>query len=291
MEELFNFKCAASGIEEMPLEVAEKYKFLFPEVHLNAKEMAELSKVIKEYKVEQYCKLPFCMTVEAESLGGKINLGDHKIGPRISEYAFNSIDELDNITGIDYEKNRIKEVLEAVEILTGEGQKVVLSIQGPYSIAQSLIDPKFIFKAVRKEKYKIERFLSVIEDAVVSYIMEGINRGAKIISYGDASGALDIIGPKMYRELSGRYNYNVLRRVSKDLHDGIIHVCGVTSASLHNSGFVKSTQIEIDGEMSYSEALKKAVKENSSIKIVGHNCIKRLNIKMKKNKIWIIEVN
>ncbi len=291
MEELFNFKCTNSDIEEIPLEVAEKYKFLFPEVHLNAKKMVKFSKVIKEYRMEQYCKLPFCMTVESESLGGKINLGDPKIGPRISQYAFNSINELDNIRGIDYGKNRIKEVLEAVEILSGEGEQVILNVQGPYSIAQTLIDPKLIFKAARKEKYRIEQFLSVIEDIVVSYIKEGIKRRAKIISYGDASGALDILGPKMYSDLSGRYNYNVLKRVSKDLNDGIIHVCGVTSASLHNSGFTKSTLVEIDGEMTYSEALKKAVTENSSIKIVGHNCIKRLNKKMKKNKIWIIEVN
>ena len=291
MEELFNFKCADSGAEEIPLEVAEKYKLLFPEVHLNAKKMVMLSKAIKEYKKEQYCKLPFCTTVEAESLGGKVNLGDHKIGPRICQYGFNSIDELDNISGADYTKNRIKEVLEAVEILSGEGEMVILNVQGPYSIAQSLIDPKLIFKAARKEKYRIEHFFNLIEDMVVSYIKEGIKRGVKVISYGDAGGTLDILGPKMYSELSGRYSYNVLKRVSADLHDEIIHLCGVTSASLEKSGFIKSTLVEINEEMTYSEAIKKAAEENSSIKLVGHNCIKRFNVKMKKNKIWIIEVN
>jgi len=291
MEQQFSFKCSSGGFEEIPREVVEKGEFSFPEVHLKVEEMIKLSKAIKEYRNEKYFLLPFCMTVEAEALGAKINLGDSKNGPRITQYAFNSMDELDDIQDIDYTRKRIKEVLDTVQLLSSEGEIVVLSVQGPYSIAQSLVDPKLLFKAVRKEPHKVEKFLSFIEEQVVRYIKKGIKQGAKVISYGDASGTLDILGPKMYRELSGKYSCNVLKRVSQDLDDGIIHVCGVTSASLHNSGFIKSVPFEVQEELTYGEALKKVIEENKNIKVVGHNCIKRLNTKVKIPKIWGIEFN
>lgn len=291
MEQKFVFKCAGDGLEEIPAEVIEKGEFSFPEVHLNVEEMIRFSKAIKEYRNEEYIQIPFCMTVEAEALGAKINLGDRRNGPRVLQYAFNSMDELDNIHDIDYTKHRIEVVLKAVKLLSSEGENVILSVQGPYSIAQSLVDPTLLFKATKKEKCKVEKFLSFIENEVVKFIREGIKHGARIISYGDASGTLDILGPKMYSELSGKYNCNVLKRISQGFDDVVIHVCGATSASLHNSGLIKSRSIELEGELTYGEALKKVIEDDGNIKVVGHNCIKRLNKKVIRPKVWVIEFN
>lgn len=289
MNQQFYFKCASGGLEEIPQQVIQRDQFSFPEVHLHAEEMIKLCKIIKDYRNEEFVQLPFCLTIEAEALGAKVNLGDKNIGPRISQYVFNSIDEIDNIQRIDYTKNRIKEVLQAVQLLSSEGEKVILSVQGPYTIAQSLIDPKLLFKASRKDKDKVDKLLTFIEDEVVDYIREGMKRGAKIISYGDSSGTLDILGPKMYKELSGKYNLNVLKRGAEALSDCIIHICGVTSASLHNSGLIKSISIELDEELTYGEAINRVIDENKDIKVIGHNCIKRFNIKMKTPKVWVIE--
>jgi len=289
MNQQFKFKCASGGLEEIPQQLVQKEQFSFPEVLLHAEEMIKLSKAIKDYRNEEYVKLPFCLTIEAEALGAKVNLGDKNIGPRISQYSFNSIDELDNIQRIDYTKNRIREVLEAIQLLADEGEKVILSVQGPYTIAQSLMDPKLLFKATRKDKDKVDKLLTFIEDEVVGYIEKGINRGVKIISYSDSSGTLDILGPKMYEELSGKYNLNVLKRVSKVLKDEIIHICGVTSASLQNSGLIKSISYELNEQLTYSEAINKVIDENKNIKVIGHNCINRFNMKMEKPKVWHIE--
>jgi len=289
MNQQFNFKCASGELEEIPQQLLQKEQFSFPEVHLHAEEMVKLSKAIKDYRNEEYVKLPFCVTIEAEALGAKVNLGDKNIGPRISQYSINSIDELGDIPRINYRKNRIKEVLDAIQILSDEGEKAILSVQGPYTIAQSLIEPKLLFKAARKDKDKVDKLLNLIEDEVVGYIKEGINRGVKIISYSDSSGTLDILGPNMYEELSGKYNLNVLKKVSKVLKDGIIHICGVTSASLQNSGLIKSISYELNEELTYSEAINKVIDENKNIKVIGHNCINRFNMKMKKPKVWVIE--
>ena len=83
-----NFKCVLDTGEEIPKEAVEKAGVKFPDVHKNAQDMAVLSKTIRQYNKDIFSIVPFCMTVEAEALGGEINLGDEKAGPRVSTYTF-----------------------------------------------------------------------------------------------------------------------------------------------------------------------------------------------------------
>lgn len=77
-----DFKCASDNLEEIPEEVVKEIGIDFPEVHTEAEYIASLSKELKKYKEDILCRVPFCNTVEAEALGGKIKLGDSKTGPR-----------------------------------------------------------------------------------------------------------------------------------------------------------------------------------------------------------------
>lgn len=290
MEDMMKFNCLIDTREDVPMDVLHGIEVSFPKVHSDAEEMVKLGKAFKEYHKLVAVNLPFCMTVEAEALGASVNLGDWKNGPRISNFAFSKLEELEHIKDIDFTKNRINEVLTACKILVAEGERVVLNVQGPYTIAQALIDPRVLFKALRKDKEKLEVLLGTIEDFVVDYIREALKRGVQIISYGDSSGTLDILGPNLYGELSGKYNVNVLRRVSALIDNQILHVCGVTSAALHNGGLINSTKIVYEEELTYEEALRKAMKDKKHIKIFGHNCIKKLGVKMKCPVVWVIEL-
>lgn len=285
-----NFKCVLGTEDEIPKEAVKKAGVKFPDVHKNAKEMAALSKSIRECNKDLFSVVPFCMTVEAEALGGQINLGDEKAGPRVSNYTFKTIEDLKGLKGIDFETKRIKEVLKSVEILKKQRETVIMDVQGPFTIISSLIDPRVFYKAVRKNKDEVERLMEIVEKGSVEFIKEGIKKGADIISFGDSAGTLDILGPKTYKELGGKYTYNVLKEAINYLGDSIIHICGITSASLDRAGFIKSNPIKVPEGITYGQAINYIRKKNKNVKILGHNCLRKTTKPLKQSTVWEIQL-
>ena len=80
-----DFKCTygnSAGIREA---VTNRTNLKFPDAYKHAETMAELAQVLKECDKAPFCELPFCHTVEAEAMGGIINYGNEKTGPRASD--------------------------------------------------------------------------------------------------------------------------------------------------------------------------------------------------------------
>lgn len=286
MENKIGFKCQGDNLEEIPEIIVQSTGLTFPNAHENKEDMVLLSKELKKYKKDIICRVPFCVTVEAEALGANIKLGDMKLGPRVESYAFTSIEELENVKKLDFTKGRIKEVLDAVELLENQGELAVLSVEGPFTIVSSLIDPTIFYRGIRKNKEIVERFFKVIEDNLVEYICEGIKRGAKIISYGDPVGSLDIVGPKVYKDYSGKITYNILKRVEPYLSNAVVHICGKTTTAFEQLGFAASNPITFEEEITYGEAINKIIKEHSNVKFIGNACIKRTPFKMKNPVVY-----
>ena len=290
MEQTINFKCTGENLEQIPEDVAISKGLSFPKAHSNKQDMSLLSDEIRKHKKDTLCRLPFCVTVEAEAMGARINLGNDRIGPIVESYLCNTLEELNSLKEINLDNGRIREVLGSVEILSRQRKNVALSVEGPFTIASSLIDPTVLFKGIRKNKGVIQEFMSIIEDSIVKYILKGIESGAKIISYADPVGSMDIVGPKVYKEISGPVSLNILKRVEKHLDGTIVHVCGKTSTALEKLGLVEASPVTVEAHINYGEALSTLL-SNNNIKFLGHMCIKRSPFKMAKPVVWSIRLN
>ena len=88
MGEIKDFNCTYDNSAGISGAVTEGLGLTFPDAYLHADTMAKLSKALKEYDGAGFCELPFCHTVEAEALGGIINYGNDKTGPRAKEYIY-----------------------------------------------------------------------------------------------------------------------------------------------------------------------------------------------------------
>lgn len=194
------------------------------------------------------------------------------MGNRISKFYTNEIDSIEKIKPINLKEGRISEVLTSIKMLKQNGEDIIINITGPISIATGLIESKLFYKAIRKEKKKIARLLSVIEDSTVDYMLESIREGVNIISFADPAGTIDIVGPKTYNEVAGKSIYNILKRVENELGNTIIHLCGKTSTSLEVAGFLKSEKIKTNGK-DYFEMIRNVKKERKDIKFIGHWCL------------------
>lgn len=285
-----NFICNQNDNENIPIALIKALDIKFPDFHTNKYDIAYISKGLKKYKNDSICKVPFCTTVEAEAFGGIINLGDLKSTPRVKSYAYNSLDELFNIKNIDFNKGRINEVLEAVSILNNEGEVVALNVCGPITIISLLIDLKYFYKGIRKNKNQINDFMKLIEDNIVNYIIKGYENGAKIISYSDPVGDVNIVGPKVYEDIVSVTTLNIIKRVSNKLDDCIIHLCGKTSTALYNIGAYDFNKIKYNNKITYGQAICNLL-DTKGVKIIGNNCMKKTPCKVKESIIYSISLS
>lgn len=288
MREKVNFKCIGDNLENIPEDIIQKTGLTFPKAHTKGEYMSILSKALKVHRRDDFCRLPFCNTVEAEAFGGYIKLGDEKTGPRVEKYLFNSIDELENIKEIDLNNGRIKEVLDAIEKLARQGENVILNVEGPFTIISSLIDSTIFYKAIRKNREVIDKFIGVIEDSIIKYAKEGVKRGAKIISYGDPVGTLDLVGPKVFKEVSAKASIRILKTLENEIDNALIHVCGKASCGIYNIELSDEEKISYDENSTYGQGLISVLKKRPDIKIVGHACIKRTPLHLKDNSVYKI---
>lgn len=289
MEKL-EFKCDQIDNENIPLEIIQGSNLSFPNLHKNANDIAYISKSLKDYRKDSICKLPFCTTVEAEAFGANINLGDEKNCPRSRDYAFSSLEELSKLGNIDFDNGRIKEVLESISILSSKNEIVTLNVCGPMTIISLLVDLKYFYKGVRKNLECIDKLMNIIEDNIVNYIVKGYEKGAKIISYSDPVGNINIVGPKVYEEVVSKTTINILERASACIGEGVIHICGKTSSALFNLKKCKFTKVEYESCLTYGEAICNII-ESKKVKIIGNNCMKRTQYNLKNSQIFIIDIN
>ena len=64
-----------------------------PEAHHDARQMAELAKAVYEQGCFENYGVPFCMTVEAEEMGAKVDMGTKVYEPHVVEYVMDSVSD------------------------------------------------------------------------------------------------------------------------------------------------------------------------------------------------------
>ncbi|MEW8956529.1 uroporphyrinogen decarboxylase family protein [Clostridium sp.] len=277
-----NFKCSGEDNEHIPLEILE-LGIRFPEAYSEKKSMIKLSKEFKTYRKDNIYFLPFCLTILPEAFGAQINLGDEKYLPRVKEYAINSLEDIDDLKEIDFQSGRVKQVLDAIEELKKESNYVALKVEGPFTVITSIMDPRIFYKLLRKDRDKALDIINKVEKGILEYIDKAIERGVDIISYGDSSGVESIVGKNVYRDFSGISTLNVVKEFSRCNYKGILHLCGLTSLSLYNNGFIELVPIRYDENLTYGQGLINIMKDKNHPKVLGGQCIKNTNRLLKES--------
>ena len=279
MAKIIDFNCTfqySVGINE---NVTKKLDLKFPDAYMKRETMAEIALAIKEYDEAKFCELPFCHTVEAESIGGLVNYGDEKAGPRAKEYICTKPEEILELKEIDFSTGRIYEVLEACRILVEKGENVVLDVAGPFTVMNVLIDPVHIFKAMRKKPELIKEVFWRLGNDALKYIEEALKRGVNMISYADSSGGVNILGPKMAEQVVEDFTYEYLKKMQDLVQDkALVLLCPKTTFALLGTEKVEFTDVEIPSSMRYSDACAFLVGKET---FAGQMCIKNIKYELK----------
>lgn len=291
MDKIIDFKCGYDNSVGIGKEILDKAQSKFPECYKKYGDLVRIAKELKKIEENSFCNLPFCHTLEGEALGGIINLGDENIGPRAKEYKYicTSVAELLELPEIDYKKGRIAEVLKACEKLRQEGEKVILSISGPFTIFNVLIDPIHVFKALRKKPELMQEVFNKLQKELLRFIEEAKKVGVSIISYADSSGGVNILGPKFANQIVNMFTYPFLKEAEKLIDKNmILTLCPKTTFALLGTQKAVWNDISVEEDIKYTKGIESVI---GKAKFVGQMCIKNKKYRLKNGVIKEVKLN
>lgn len=248
--------CPGGMMNMVTAELMDKVQVYLPEAHNDARMMADLSKAVYEEGCFENYGVPFCMTIEAEEMGAKTDLGSRIYEPHVVEYVIDSVSEYEKLTSLDVTKGRANVVLDAIKILKDEtkGVPIVGNLTGPISTASSVMEPVNFYKELRKKNNEAHAYMEFITDQLIAFGTAQIEAGADIIAISDPSGTGEILGPKFFKEFAVTYINKLVDALHEKGAGTIVHICGKMSAVYKEVSEVKSNVLSFDSIVSIKEA-------------------------------------
>jgi [methyl-Co(III) methanol-specific corrinoid protein]:coenzyme M methyltransferase len=250
--------CPGGMMNMVIAEIMEDVHITFSEAHMNAQMMADLASAVYEKGCCENYGVPFCMTIEAESFGAKVDMGTNIYEPHVVEYAINSVKEWEKASPINYQKGRAKVVIDAIKLLKAKNEDVPIigNLTGPISTASSIVEPVVFYKELRKSNNEAHEFLDFVTEQLILFAKEQIKAGADVIAISDPSGTGEILGPKLFEEFAVKYINRIIDAVQKENIPTIVHICGQMKKVYPQLNKIKSDVLSFDSIVSINEARK-----------------------------------
>lgn len=248
--------CPGGMMNMVTSELMDRVKVYMPEAHKDARQMARLSKAVYDERCFENYGVPFCMTVEAEEMGARVDMGSDVYEPHVVEYAINSVSEYQKLRPVDVNQGRAKVVLDAIRILREETEDVpvVGNLTGPISTASSLMEPVVFYKELRKKNQEAHAYMEFITEQLIAFGRAQVEAGADLIAVSDPSGTGEILGPKYFKEFAVTYINRLLDALQEEKMGTIVHICGQMSPVYEEVNEVRSSALSFDSIVPMKEA-------------------------------------
>ncbi|MCW2285438.1 [methyl-Co(III) methanol-specific corrinoid protein]:coenzyme M methyltransferase [Rhodoblastus acidophilus] len=220
--------CPGGMMNMVTHELMRRAGIFWPDAHRDVGQMARLAAAAFDAECFDNIGLPFCMTVEAEALGARVDLGSETVEPHVVGYPLRSVSEADLLPSFDPDAGRAGVVLRALALARREGVPVIGNLTGPMSLAGSLIEPGALYKALRRQPEAARRLLDRLCDDLLAFGLRQLQAGADVIAISDPSGTAEILGPDLF----AAFEIPALNRIARGLRQNfpeaglIVHICG-----------------------------------------------------------------
>lgn len=248
--------CPGGMMNMITTDLMDAVKVYLPEAHNDARQMAELAKAVYEKGCFENYGVPFCMTVEAEEMGAKVDMGTKIYEPHVIEYVMDSVSDYGKLVPVDVTKGRAKVVTDAIRILKEETSEVPIvgNLTGPISTASSLMEPVIFYKELRKKNKDAHAYMEFVTDQLIAFGKAQIEAGADVIAISDPSGTGEILGPKYFKEFAVTYLNKLLDGLQTAGLGTIVHICGHMGSVYNEINEVKSSALSFDSVVPMKEA-------------------------------------
>lgn len=155
-----------------------------PAAHYSGAMMAELAAAGHDMAGFDNVGVPLCLTVEAEVLGAKVDMGDGAVLPHIVSFPDLSLNQIiTHAVPALMNHGRVPQVLRAVELLSSMRPNVptIGNIAGPATLTASLIRPSAILDLVNQSPDLLNRLFEGITSFLCAYTEALVESGADVI--------------------------------------------------------------------------------------------------------------
>ncbi|VAW39822.1 Methylcobalamin methyltransferase MMP0831 [hydrothermal vent metagenome] len=199
------------------------------DAHCDPEKMAAIAERIAGISGFENVGVPFCMTVEAESFGARVDLGDIEREPAVTRYPCATLADFARLSPAAPEKHgRLPVLLEALRLLKKSTPHlpVMGNLVGPISLATSLVEPTIFFRAMRKETRTVHEILTFITDFLIRLGRAQFAAGADLVTVADPTSTGEILGPRFFNEFSKPYLEKLCQGLGRGEKPVIVHICG-----------------------------------------------------------------
>lgn len=250
-----------SGYGNITIHGLERYGWKFPEIHTDARKMANMAASTFHLFGFESAVVPFDMGVEAEALGSKVNYYAHAtdiLYPTISQHPAEKVEDLNLQIPSDLASaGRIPLVTEAIRILKEEvGNQVAIGswVLGPYTLAGQLLDLSQLAKAAFKKKDLVGKLLDQLAGVLIQIINIYRRAGADYITVREMGAGPDILSPRMFESLIRP----PLRRIFDEIESPkVLHICGDTNAIIEQMVLCGADALSVEKKNNVTETRKK----------------------------------
>ena len=247
-----------SGQGMVTIQAIEKMGVRFAQIHTSADYMARSAMTTAEMFGFDAVIVPYDMCTVPEALGRGASLYENADGilyPTVPS-KWKTLDEIE-IDGDFMTKGRMPLVDDAIRILTSSsnGNFAVGSwVLGPFTMAGQLLELDVLLKGSRKEKEKVEEFLSKMTDLVIEVARHYQELGVDYINIREMGSGTDIISPRMWKMLV----LDNLKKVFSALRSPkVLHICGSTDMIIELMNECGADALSVDQKNDVAESRKK----------------------------------
>ena len=254
--------CPGGMMNMVTAELMERVGIYLPEAHTDARKMADLAKAVYEQGCFENCGVPFCMTIEAEEMGARVDLGSQIYEPHVVKYAIDSVSDYEKLSGIDLTKGRAKVVLDAIGMLKEEvkDMPIIGNLTGPISTASSVIEPVVFYKELRKKNAEAHVYMNFVTEQLIAFGRAQVEAGADVITIADPSGTGEILGPRFFKEFAVRYikhlTHGVVAAFHNHIHVGDMYALAKAAQTAGHVLVVHSNALSFDSAVPMMDARK-----------------------------------
>lgn len=248
--------CPGGMMNMITRELQELSGIKWPDAHTNPEMMAKLA--IASYKNSCFDNIgvPFCMTVEAETLGAEVTLGTDVFEPHVTGYRIETASDWKTLNKIDLSSGRSKVVIDAIKIIKAQNPDapIIGNVTGPISIASSVMEPVNFYKELRRKPEACHEYLEFVTKEATAFARAQIESGADVIAISEPSGTGEILGPRLFEEYAVKYINMILDGIADTGVSTIVHICGNMRNVYKQFDMVKSDVLSFDSTVGMHDA-------------------------------------
>jgi len=247
-----------SGQGMVTIQAIEKMGIRFAQIHTSAEYMARSAMTTAEIFGFDAVIIPYDMCTVPEALGRGASLYENADGilyPTVPS-KWKTLDDVE-IDPDFMTKGRMPLVDDAIRILksSSNGKFAVGSwVLGPFTMAGQLLELDVLLKGLKKEKEKVEGFLSKMTDLVIEVARHYQELGVDYMNIREMGSGTDIISPRMWKMLV----LDNLQKVFSALRSPkILHICGSTDMIIELMNECGADALSVDQKNNVAESRRK----------------------------------